>query len=188
MDTSALQSLVPATASNYCVLVLTNGDTVLWENTSVYGCTPFVDTVTINNTLYLRAESVYGSPTFNDKYMLFEIEFRAPIANAASMSQCGLLDNMIHTGNVPVSKTDAVLAFVNHTGYGTSTEYTEKLKSTNGPSTVEVLSITKIAETNGCTTFRTKAKIANIMFGPLGCQVPAYTIKEGLIQMDFKIK
>ena len=187
---TGLETLADPKADNYCILDI-DGDTVIWESTLSNNYSwPHSDTITDGGVFYQRLISDYSPPTMNAEYTGFWLEFRTPHSSSeADEFECSLMNTMIYNGNVAIKVNSAIIALFNNYGLGTSTEYTEDLPpATSGPETLQVESITKIPESNGCYTYRVKAKVSNIQFGAYGCKVPAHTIRQGVVQMDFKMQ
>lgn len=185
LDTrTGLELLVDTSSTNYCVLSIDNGDTVVWQ--SSHGDIPRCGSgAGGSNGVYSLFVSNQFNPKNNQHFSDFIVYFSMKIPNLKDAYRCSRMDSLVYKGTREVGAgTDVSMSITDPFGLSMSTNY---MISDKGSGTIEVLSITEIPSGGTCKKLRVKAKMKNINFAPFACKVPPYSIIEGLIQMDFQI-
>lgn len=183
---TGLELLTDENAENYCVLIVASGsrrDTVVWQNTAGdhTTLTSGKGMMGVGNYIYHMGSQYFPADTV--KFTTLQLRFQKKIPSLQGNYTCPFSDSVIRKGEVPFNQDNVYILLKDQTNIDMSNLF---IDSPNGK--LEILSVTKVPVIGGCEKLRVKAKFSEIQFGEYQCFVPAYVIKEGLVQMDYQMQ
>ena len=178
---SGLELKADSNAVNYIVFVI-GSDTMVWQDTHNDYLGGITDTFRIDGVTYIWA-AVGAEPNVRHRYKHFDITFLKPTHTKHAYNDCSMVDS-VFTPNCKftIAEHDVAVSVKDSTNLVSNT-----YQPFNHP-TIDIISVTKIAQTNGCYKFRVRGKLHDVEFLNYQCFIPLYTMPDAVFQLDFSAR